>query len=516
MTSSQPQAGAPPVRIGVLALQGSFREHMALLGQLPGVAVTEVRTREELSGVAGLIIPGGESTTMAHIAESWGLIPELQACRAAARRRRASAPRARAASSAAAAHAVRRAPPLFWQAFARAGKPVWGTCAGMIFLAERAEGQKKGGQALLGGLDICVSRNFFGAQVNSFETQLPAHAELTRFGGEPTFRAVFIRAPAVMEAGPQVEVLAQYTLRPDEAAAQGGRAAVAVAVRQGPLLATAFHPELTRDTRWHQLFVDIVRQNTAAVAAAAADADAAACVKGTRPADLPVYGQEFMSVAHPAREILPAARAHAVPRPAAPALAATARTMLLASRAGGAARCWLRPALPVTSAQQRQVERRRSSGGPAAARRPHGAEFTLSAEDKLEIMELCVRFDDALNGGRQADLGALFAPEPRLTVDPQSPAAPPRTVTGLAPVLEYFAALAPFAAGKRHLTTNVVVAPDGLRAARVRACRLLHAAASPPALLASGVIEDRVVMVDGEWRFEARAFTMDPPAAPPK
>lgn len=92
-----------PIRVGVLALQGSFREHMALLSQLPNVQVVEVRTKEELSSVAGLIIPGGESTTMALVAEQWGLIPELQS-------------------------------------FAKAGRPVWGTCAGMIFLAERAEG----------------------------------------------------------------------------------------------------------------------------------------------------------------------------------------------------------------------------------------------------------------------------------------------------------------------------------------------------------------------------------------
>eukprot|EP00882_Tetradesmus_deserticola_P031042 GHRQ01035086.1.p1 GENE.GHRQ01035086.1~~GHRQ01035086.1.p1 ORF type:complete len:219 (+),score=82.92 GHRQ01035086.1:61-657(+) len=196
---------------------------------------------------------------MALVAEKWGLIPELQG-------------------------------------FANAGKPVWGTCAGMIFLAERAEGMKKGGQALLGGLDICVSRNFFGAQSNSFEAPLPAHQALTQYGGDDSFRAVFIRAPAVVDAGPQVEVLAEYQLRPEEAASQNGRSSVAVAVRQGPLLATAFHPELTKDLRWHQLFVDMVRQNKQdADQAAAAAALQQQQVRGTRPADLPVYGQEFLS-----------------------------------------------------------------------------------------------------------------------------------------------------------------------------------------------------------------------------
>lgn len=260
-TDAQQVNSQMPIRVGVLALQGSFREHMALLSQIPNVQVVEVRTKDELSSVAGLIIPGGESTTMALVAEQWGLIPELQS-------------------------------------FAKAGRPVWGTCAGMIFLAERAEGQKKGGQALLGGLDICVSRNFFGAQINSFETQLPAHNALQQFGADGKFRAVFIRAPAVIEAGPEVEVLAEYQLAAEESAAQNGRKSVAVAVRQGPLLATAFHPELTKDLRWHQLFVEMVRQDKQALEAAAASAAAkkqSEQIKGTRPADLPVYGQEFMS-----------------------------------------------------------------------------------------------------------------------------------------------------------------------------------------------------------------------------
>lgn len=233
MTAPPPNAAAPAadgadasaaaprrVRVGVLALQGSFREHMALLLRLPAVDVVEVRTKEELAGLDGLVIPGGESTTMAHIAERWGLIPELRA-------------------------------------FASAGRPIWGTCAGMIFLAERAEGQKEGGQALLGGLDVKVSRNFFGAQVHSFEAQLRAPEALRAFGGEETFRAVFIRAPAVLEAGPGVETLAECAVTGAAAAGaaaadgtEGRRGGVAVAVRQGVLLATAFHPELTSDTRW--------------------------------------------------------------------------------------------------------------------------------------------------------------------------------------------------------------------------------------------------------------------------
>ncbi|GAB4813000.1 hypothetical protein N2152v2_000046 [Parachlorella kessleri] len=263
-----------PLRIGVLALQGSFREHMASLRRIPNVEAVEVRTKDELGSVAGLIIPGGESTTMALVAERWGLIPELQQ-------------------------------------FAKAGKPVWGTCAGLIFLANKATGVKEGGQALLGGLDCTVHRNFFGAQINSFETQLPAPACLGSDGCEAaaavdTFRAMFIRAPAVIEAGPEVEVLARYELTPEERQAQQ-RDSVIVAVREGPLMATAFHPELTSDTRWHRLFVDMVRQRlqqereaAEAAAVAAAEADAAGQQQAqdpfaklgrapNRPADLPVY-----------------------------------------------------------------------------------------------------------------------------------------------------------------------------------------------------------------------------------
>jgi 5'-phosphate synthase pdxT subunit len=269
-------ADAPrPVRVGVLALQGSFREHAAALAALPGVAAAEVRTAAELAACDGLVIPGGESTTMALVAERWGLVPELRA-------------------------------------FAGAGaRPVWGTCAGLIFLADRIEsGAKAGGQALLGGLDVRVARNFFGAQVESFEIGLPAPPCLPPLDAaaaangaaagadaaadaRPPFRALFIRAPAILEAGPGVEPLAEYTLTPEETA-KSGRASVIVAVRQGPLLATAFHPELTDDRRWHALFVEMVRASAAArggsvAGAAAEDGGAALGRPPTRPMDMPVY-----------------------------------------------------------------------------------------------------------------------------------------------------------------------------------------------------------------------------------
>jgi len=252
---------ASAVRVGVLALQGSFREHMTLLRRIPGVSVLEVRTKEELHSCHGLVIPGGESTTMALVAERWGLIPELRA-------------------------------------FAATGKPIWGTCAGMIFLANAADGMKQGGQTLVGGLDISVSRNFFGAQINSFETQLAAPEEFKKYGGPADFRAVFIRAPAVLTCGAGVEPLATYTLSAEESASQGGRQSVVVAVRSGVLLATAFHPELTTDVRWHQLFVDMVVQNLKDQGVQVLPADMFSYLGRVpnRPTDLPIYSKEFMKV----------------------------------------------------------------------------------------------------------------------------------------------------------------------------------------------------------------------------
>lgn len=198
-----------------------------MLKRVEGVQAFEVRTKEELQSADGLIIPGGESTTMALVAERWGLIPELKN-------------------------------------FSAQHRPVWGTCAGAIFLADKATGTKTGGQALLGGLDCTVHRNFFGAQIRSFVTKLKAPQCMKDFSPElEDFRAVFIRAPGVIDVGPSVEVLAEYHLTADEQRAQDGRQSVAVAVRDQHLLATAFHPELTSDMRWHQLFVQMVREQQA-------------------------------------------------------------------------------------------------------------------------------------------------------------------------------------------------------------------------------------------------------------
>lgn len=191
--------------IGVLALQGDFIEHEAMLRRL-GAATRQVRSAGELRGLDGLIIPGGESTTFCRLMEDFGLYEPLGA-------------------------------------LVRLGVPVWGTCAGMIVLARRASSLP---YRTLGALDIEVVRNAYGRQVQSFEADLDVPAL-----GQKPFHAIFIRAPVVGEVGEGVEVLA--TLCRDS----GDESPVAV--RQGVLLATSFHPELTDDPRFHAYFLDIVR-----------------------------------------------------------------------------------------------------------------------------------------------------------------------------------------------------------------------------------------------------------------
>jgi len=189
-------------RIGVLALQGAFIEHVHMLRRAGGEAV-EVRRPAQLAGLDGLIIPGGESTTIGKLAVSAGLVAPLRD-------------------------------------FARQ-RPTWGTCAGMIFLARELDNHE---QPLLGLMDITVDRNAFGRQLDSFETALSIPVL-----GEPPWQAVFIRAPIVTCAGAGVEVLARL---------EDGRI---VAVRQGRLLATAFHPELTDDLRFHAWFLRLTRDS---------------------------------------------------------------------------------------------------------------------------------------------------------------------------------------------------------------------------------------------------------------
>jgi 5'-phosphate synthase pdxT subunit len=185
--------------IGVLALQGDFVEHIAVLKTL-GVDAVEVRLPEQLDGLDGLIIPGGESTTISRLMHQWGLLEPV--------RRRALD-----------------------------GMALWGTCAGAILLAERATDLDREGLHLM---DIAVERNAFGRQVDSFEVSLRVPLL-----GPPPFRAVFIRAPLITHVGPKAEALARL--------ADG----TVVAARQERLLATAFHPELTDDTRFHRYFLEL-------------------------------------------------------------------------------------------------------------------------------------------------------------------------------------------------------------------------------------------------------------------
>ncbi|XP_024984712.1 probable pyridoxal 5'-phosphate synthase subunit PDX2 [Cynara cardunculus var. scolymus] len=251
--------------VGVLALQGSFNEHIAALRRI-GVKGVEIRKAEQLENVSSLIIPGGESTTMAKLAELHNLFPALRE-------------------------------------FVKMGKPVWGTCAGLIFLANKATGQKTGGQELVGGLDCTVHRNFFGSQIQSFEAELPVPDLAATEGGPPSFRAVFIRAPAILEVGPDVEVLASISIQTtkkvdpssslqsqEESGECDGK--VIVAVKQGNLLATAFHPELTIDSRWHSYFMKMSSNDNEIVAASSSSVyeDEERYLYNKQPKiDLPVY-----------------------------------------------------------------------------------------------------------------------------------------------------------------------------------------------------------------------------------
>ncbi len=195
-------------RIGVLALQGDFREHIEMLRTL-GTEAVEIRLPHHLNGLDGIIIPGGESTSIGRIGERYGLLEPLRE-------------------------------------WALQGKPLWGTCAGMILMAKDVGMD----QPILGVMDITVIRNAFGRQKDSFEIDLKIPAldgvSTRREKGKP-FRAIFIRAPLISSVGPGVEILATL----DEGSI--------VAARQKNMLATAFHPELTDDTRFHRYFLEIVR-----------------------------------------------------------------------------------------------------------------------------------------------------------------------------------------------------------------------------------------------------------------
>lgn len=197
-------SGAP--FIGVLALQGDVREHVDALTRV-GVRSEAVRSLDQLDSCDGLVIPGGESTTMSRLAILDGWFEALRSLRAS-------------------------------------GLPMYGSCAGMIMLADRVLDARPD-QQTIGGLEVVVRRNAFGRQVDSFEIEVP----MSVLGVDP-FPAVFIRAPWVESVGNDVEVLAEIS--------DGARAGTIVAVRQGSILATSFHPELTPDDRVHRYFIDMV------------------------------------------------------------------------------------------------------------------------------------------------------------------------------------------------------------------------------------------------------------------
>jgi 5'-phosphate synthase pdxT subunit len=200
---STTQGRSRTMKIGVLAVQGAFREHLATLAAI-GVEGVAVRLPADLDGVAGLILPGGESTTMRQLIERWGL----------------------------------REPIL---ALARSGAPIFGTCAGMIILSTQIVG---GEEPVLPLLHVVVERNAFGRQLDSFETQLAVPVL-----GDTPVHAIFIRAPIIEEVGPEVDVLARL---------DDGRI---VAVRERNVIATAFHPELTGETRFHRLLATMAAEH---------------------------------------------------------------------------------------------------------------------------------------------------------------------------------------------------------------------------------------------------------------
>lgn len=193
-------------RVAILALQGDYDAHRQAVEASGGTAIL-ARTPQDIEAADALILPGGESTTIGKLLARYGLDAAIVQ-----------------------AHA--------------AGKPVFGTCAGMILLAKGiTKGEKQGGQPTLGLMDVRVARNAFGRQLDSFEADLAA-PRITGGAGDP-LRAVFIRAPMIEEAGPNVEILAAVDGKP-------------VLAREGSLLAAAFHPELTGDTRVHRYFLDMI------------------------------------------------------------------------------------------------------------------------------------------------------------------------------------------------------------------------------------------------------------------
>ncbi|XP_068749987.1 pyridoxal 5'-phosphate synthase subunit PdxT-like [Montipora capricornis] len=230
------------LRIGVLAIQGAFFEHRAALTKALNnsslskdfdLEVRDVKESYQLNDLNGLILPGGESTTMSLFLQSSKFEDVLKK----------------------------------WITSKENPKVVWGTCAGLILLSNNIEGQKQGGQSKIGGIDVTTSRNFFGRQVNSFEAKVKLHKKLLNNSSAinkctdspdsiASYHGVFIRAPAVVSVdNPKVEILATIDWLEREEP-------VVVGVSQDNLIGTAFHPELTEDTRWHEYFLRQIVERT--------------------------------------------------------------------------------------------------------------------------------------------------------------------------------------------------------------------------------------------------------------
>jgi 5'-phosphate synthase pdxT subunit len=195
------------MKVGVLALQGDFAEHLAFLRRL-GAQGVEVRLPSHLDDIGALIIPGGESTTIGKLAHAFDLLDPLR---------------------------------VFGQT-----RPIWGTCAGAIFLSKNTLED----QHLLGLMDITVERNAFGRQADSFESEIPVPV---LENPEIPFPAIFIRAPLIARVGPEVDILARLLNNDDSA--------IIVAAKQGHFLATSFHPELTGDDRFHRFFLSLMKRD---------------------------------------------------------------------------------------------------------------------------------------------------------------------------------------------------------------------------------------------------------------
>ncbi|KAM9988296.1 hypothetical protein ACTFIZ_003666 [Dictyostelium cf. discoideum] len=231
------------IKIGVLALQGGFKEHVEMVKSIKhcfsecenkykySIIVQEVKSVSDIKKLNphGIILPGGESTSMAIIASANNDGENIFT---------------------------------FLKEYIKQGNFVWGTCAGSIMLSNKVDGQKVGGQSLIGGLDVLISRNYFGRQIDSFETKINLNLKYSKNNNSillENFEAIFIRAPAILDIidKENVEIIGEYIVTKKD----GTKEKVITAVKQNNIIASVFHPELTNDNRFHQYFVQLVLNN---------------------------------------------------------------------------------------------------------------------------------------------------------------------------------------------------------------------------------------------------------------